>query len=150
MLFFCLNLLILRAEIMALTIPYDREIFDFGTSLNWFTDDRIFVTVSQPVPRDIHNIKKAMDRTREIFAGEKYFTLIDSTLLPPMKREARVQASEEFQKLYKGMAVITNNPMARMLANTMFSGQSDAFPYALFRNEEEAFGWLRMMMHFPV
>lgn len=134
---------------MSFHIPTDRQIHDFGTSINWFDDEGFFVTVSSDAERDFENIKEAMKKTHEIFQGEKYCTLIDSTKLKPMSREARLYAFSEFKKLYKAMAIVSANPFSRTLANLMFAftGKHE-LPKRIFASEEQARAWLRVMKSF--
>ncbi|MCT4562399.1 MAG: hypothetical protein N4A41_13605 [Crocinitomicaceae bacterium] len=134
---------------MAFQIPTDREIFDFGTSINWFDDEGFFVTVSSDSERNYDNIKESMRKTHAIFKGEKHCTLIDSTLLKPMSREARLYAASEFKKLYKAMAIVSSNPLSRTLANFMFAFTGkDELPRRIFASEEQARAWLRVMKSF--
>lgn len=134
---------------MSFQIPSDREIFDFGTSINWFDDEGFFVTISSDSERNFDNIKQSMRKTHEVFKGEKYCTLIDSTLLKPMSRDARLYATTEFKKLYKAMAIVSSNPFSRTLANLMFAftGKDD-LPRRIFATEEQARQWLRVFKSF--
>lgn len=120
-------------------------------SVIWFDEDGIMYSVPKPgapVEQTVDEIKKEMDRFRQIIGPKKKVCIIlkMDPNAPPPKRELRDLAATEIESVTKAMAIITTSPLSRMIANLFFGLKPSAYPVKMFTDVGEAKAWIKQYL----
>lgn len=87
-------------------------------------------------------------RTKEAFGHLlplPFLMRTDSNTRSASKEVRDYFATEEFSALTKGLAVITDSMIVRMMANLVLKTQRRSYPTQLFTDEAKAIAWLRSL-----
>jgi hypothetical protein len=127
-----------------LSIPEHARIIDLPTSRIWREDSGIVCVVSKKVePQTVEQAREAIKLFRDYIGSEKVCMLIDVTNSSESSREVREFVAEEFPKLVKAIAMVSNSALGKMLANLFFNLKSQPYPVKMFNDETEARIWLK-------
>jgi hypothetical protein len=126
--------------------PENTEVLDFGTSLLWLSPPGIiYVKSVKDVAPDLYSIKLNIATFKAKFGDKKWCFLMDLTNRGPASKEMRDFSAEEFPKFIKALALISDSPLGRMVANLFFAIKKQPYPVKMFNEEQEAKDWL---MHY--
>jgi stage II sporulation SpoAA-like protein len=124
-------------------VPENVKIFDTKTSTFWFDEDGILYSISKKVkPQSLEETKQLLEEFRSIIGNKKVCMLLDVTNSSESTREVRDYAAEEFPKLVKAIAMVSESALGKMLANLFFRIKTQPYPTKMFNNEQEAKDWL--------
>jgi hypothetical protein len=127
-------------------IPPNVKTYDMSTSTIWFDEDGILYSLPKDIPEEpfsVENTLKEMEAFRKITGNKKVCMILESNKnsKPPAK-EHRDLIAKELDSVTKAMAIVTNSPLSRMVANLFFGLKPPAYPAKMFSNEEEAKEWI--------
>jgi hypothetical protein len=123
--------------------PKDAEIIDMPTSTVWIDGDGILYSISKKVPpQTVEESRKTLEDFKKITNGKKFCMLLDVTNSSPTDKETREFAAEELPKIVTALAMISDSPLGRMVANLFFALKPPPYPAKMFANEEDAKAWL--------
>lgn len=133
-----------------LTPPNDAEIHEWPTSTLWIKDGIVYA-ISRKGERSLEETKRTLDLFKNIIddkmdGDKKVCLLIDVTNSPETKREIRDYAAEEFPKLVKAIAMISESALGKMVANLFFTIKTQPYPTKFFNNEKDAKKWLEQYL----
>ncbi len=127
--------------------PKDAKTVDFATSTIWFDGEGVMYSVPKPnavLPTTREESSKQMEKFREIAGGKKVCMILQmDSSAPPLKKEDRDWIAKELDSVTKAMAIISNSPLSRMIANLFFGLKPPAYPAKFFSNETEAKAWIK-------
>ena len=127
--------------------PENIEIFELPGSTMWIDEFGILNSISKKAPpRNLAATKEIIQKLKSIIKEEKVCMLIDSTNSSPPVKEVRDYLSEEMPKITKAIALISNSPLGRMVANLFFNIKKQPYPVKMFNNEQEAREWLKQYL----
>ena len=72
--------------------------------------------------------------------------LLDFSNFAQNSKEIREYINVEFPKIAKAVAMISENPLGRMIANIFFSVKKQPYPTKMFDDELEAKEWLKQYL----
>ncbi len=130
-----------------ISIPTDKKIIDWPTSVMWFDEDGVLFSVPKPGPHPQPSREESiqqMEKFRELLGGKKACMILqtDSTSSPP-KKEDREWIAKELDSVTKAMAIIATSPLSRMVANLFFGLKPPGYPAKFFSNEKDAKDWIK-------
>lgn len=124
--------------------PKNVEVHDETTSTWWVGEDGIFYSVSKNVPPESREMaEKRLENLKKVVGDKKLCMLLDITNAQPSRKEDRDWAAEELNKLVKAMALISDKPLGKMIANLFFALKPPPYPVKMFSNVEGAREWLK-------
>ncbi len=127
--------------------PATAKIYDWETSTSWFDEDGIFCSVQKRVKvQSFEETKKAFDVFRKTVGTKKVCMLVDASEAGESLKESRDYAAQEFPKMIKALAIISNSSLGKMLANLFFKIKSQPYPVKMFSNDLEAKEWLKQYL----
>lgn len=130
-----------------LSIPGDCQIIEMPTSRMWFDESGIVYAISKKsAPQTLEQAKQSFEEFRSHIGPEKICLLIDVTHATESSREVRAYAAEEFPRIIKAIAMISESALGKMLANLFFNLKSQPYPVKMFNNEGEAKAWLKQYL----
>ncbi|MBA3664523.1 MAG: hypothetical protein H0W61_09990 [Bacteroidetes bacterium] len=131
-------------------IPPEVKTYKLHSSLIWFDENGILF--SSPIlnvtpSTNMEDIKKEMDILRGIIGKEKVCLVAEShpKSKPPAK-EHRDFIAEEINSVIKALAVITNSPVSKMIANLFFGLKPPPYPTKMFSNQKDAVEWIKQYL----
>ena len=128
---------------MKLEPPGGAETFETTYSTMWFDENNILCSVSR---KNAVITKETLDHSFNMIRirakGEKVCWIGDVTNITSADKEARDYAANETPKFIKALALITNSPLSRMVANIFLNLKKLPFPVKMFTSEEEARNWI--------
>ena len=128
-------------------VPPNAEIIDTPTSVYWFDEDGILCSISKKSdPPTLEEVKEQLESFKKILKTEKVCMLIDVTHSSESTREVRDFAAQEFPKIVKAIAMVSDSALGKMLANLFFSLKSQPYPTKMFNNEVDAKAWLKQYL----
>jgi len=128
-------------------IPKNVEVMDWATSISWFDENGILCSISKKAaPQTMEETIQTVEDFKKMLNGREVCMLIDVTHSVPSSREVRQYAANEFPKFTKAIAMISDSPLGKMIANLFFSIMKQPYPTKMFTNEEEAKDWLKQYL----
>lgn len=124
--------------------PTDREIIEWNTAIMWFDEFGIFCSISKKTePQSMDEMLAGLDRFKQLIGDRKVCMLADVTYSSESTKEARDFAAIELPKFIKAVAMVSDSPLGKMMANLFFKIKSQPYPTRMFTDEEEARNWLK-------
>lgn len=128
-------------------IPKNVKTYEMTSSIMWFDENGILFSVPKPgVPPDMDRdmIAKEMDKLREIIGDKKVCIVSEANpnSKPPSKQE-RDFIADQINSVTKAFAIVSNSPVARMIANLFFGLKPPPYPTKMFTDEKEAVEWIK-------
>lgn len=128
-------------------IPKNLDLIETATSTVWFDENGICCSVSKKhPPQSLEETKKAVEDFKKLTNGKKICMLLDITNSTPSSKEVRDYAAEEMPNLVIAIAMISQSPLGRMVANLFFGLKPPPYPTKMFSNEKEAKEWLKQYL----
>ncbi|MFL5753825.1 MAG: STAS/SEC14 domain-containing protein [Bacteroidia bacterium] len=136
-----------RLKQNVMQIPENVKTYEMTSSILWFDKEGILYSSPKPgIPPEMNmeEILKEMEKFREIIGHKKVCMVTESSpnSRPPSKSE-RDFIAEQINSVTKAMAIITNSPVSRMVANLFFGLKPPPYPVKMFSNEKDAVEWIR-------
>jgi microsomal dipeptidase-like Zn-dependent dipeptidase len=123
--------------------PKNAKVIEWDTSTIWFDENGILYSVSKKVPpQTMEEAIKSVEDFKKITGGKKVCMLADVTNSAETTKEMRDWAAIELPKLIKAIAMVSQSPLGKMLANLFFRVKKQPYPVKMFTDEEEAKEWL--------
>lgn len=128
-------------------IPKNVKVHEMTASYCWINEEGILFSVPKPgKPPEMteEQIEKEMKAFIEIIGPGKICMVSEANpqSRPPTKEE-RDRAAELINPIAQAMAIITNSPVSRMIANLFFGLKPPPYPVKMFSNEKDAVEWIR-------
>jgi hypothetical protein len=125
-------------------IPQNITTIDWPTSILWFDENGILCAISKKSPpQTLEETKKSIEEFYLITKGKKVCLLLDITNSNPASKEVRDYVANEMPKITKALAMVSNSPLGKMIANLFFGLKPPPYPTKMFTNEQEAKEWLK-------
>jgi hypothetical protein len=125
-------------------IPQNVHITDWPTSVTWFDDQGILYCVyKKGVERSMTETRETIEEFKKQLNGEKVCMLADVTNSGQSSKEIREYVARELPKFIKAIAMISDSPLGKMLANLFLTLKNQPYPTKVFNNESEAREWLK-------
>ncbi len=127
--------------------PVDAKLMKCETHFFWYDENGILCAKNYKgkIP-DLNTISETVEFFKDKLNGEKACILLDFTNFTETTKEIREYINNEFPKIAKAVAMISKNPLGRMMANIFFSIRKQPYPSKLFENEKEATEWLKQYL----
>lgn len=123
--------------------PENIELLKFPNHLFWFDENGILCGKSISGKQvDLPVMKELSEKIIAHLEGKKVCMLIDFSNVSKADRETRDFVNREFPKIAKAVALLSQNPLGRMMANLFFNLKKQPYPTKMFDKEEEAKQWL--------
>lgn len=126
--------------------PAGTKTLTLSNSIVWIENGIVFSVPSEHPPADMdrQQIREEMDRLRGFLGHRKacIVTRSDPRSRPPAK-ELRDFIAEELSSITRAMAIVTDSPLSKMIANLFFSFKPPAYPFKFFSSEAEAVAWIK-------
>ena len=122
------------------------EVFKTTTSKICKRDDGIiFQKLLPDAIETLETAKEVSDIIEKLSGGEKCLFLADASNIKYMERDARVyySSSEQSKRLYRGVAVISNTSIGKIIGNFFLGFNKPPFPFKMFTSGDEAVVWLK-------
>jgi hypothetical protein len=130
-----------------LTKPTNTTIMEWPTSTLWFDEDGILCSISKKTAQPtLEEARQTLEEFKALIGDRKICMLIDVTQTSESSRELRDYAAEEFPKFVKAIAMVSDSPLGKMLANLFFTLKTQPYPTKMFSNEVEAKAWLKQYL----
>ena len=127
--------------------PKNAELVETRTSISWLEDNGILCSISKKAPEPtVEESKRDIEDFKRRYGNQKFCMLMDITHSTPSSKEMRDWAAEELPKLVKAIAMISNSPLGRMVANLFFGLKPPPYPTKMFSNEHDAREWLKQYL----
>ena len=129
--------------------PANIEVYEHALATYWFDEDGICHSEAKNVPRTLENVKDHVAFLKKAFNGKKVCLLVDATKTTPYDKETRDYMISEFKNIYKALAVVSESPFGRTIANNFMVSQifnTDTIPMKMFPSEAEAKEWLKQYL----
>jgi hypothetical protein len=123
------------------TVIYEGELASF-----WIDENGILCARGKYTSRSLEKQEANYEFIRKITGDKPVCLLSDTTSSPPMDRATREYIASEMPKVFKAMAVISETPLGRMVANAFLAINRDPIPIKMFDNEKEAKEWLKQYL----
>ncbi|MCB0644877.1 MAG: STAS/SEC14 domain-containing protein [Phaeodactylibacter sp.] len=120
------------------------ETASYAWSINVLDIGIIEVKVEETCFLTQQEVEKGLDILKEICAHQKYPLLVDLNRLHGIPHATRVFAIQETKHLFEAAAIISNSPIARLLACFFVAfSRSNPYPTRIFTNHKDALDWLK-------
>ena len=131
-----------------MTPPPNVEIHEHLTSTWWIEESGILCSVSKKNAPDITLEQSAeqLEDLKRITGGRKMCMLLDITYARPTSKESREFGAVELAKIVTALALMSNSPLGKMVANLFFNLKPPPYPTKMFTNEQEARVWLNQFL----
>ncbi len=108
----------------------------------WIRPDGIAeITWTPHVPSGIEDARQAVQGMRELTGGRAAPILVHTTDAGPQDRAARMEFIGS-QEVVSACALITGNPLSRLMANFFMNVSRPNVPVRMFDNDADAIDWL--------
>lgn len=125
------------------SIPEQAQLIDTPTSTAWIDETGIVCAVSKrAVPQTVEEVRANLEAFKKHVGRDKICLLIDVTHTAESSREVRAFVAQEFPKMIKAIAMVSDSALGKMLANLFFNLKSQPYPARMFNDEGEARAWL--------
>jgi stage II sporulation SpoAA-like protein len=128
--------------------PPNVELHEHVTSTWWIEASGLLCSVSKKNSPDITREQSIaqLEDLRRVTGNKKMCMLLDITYARPTKKEDREFGAEELAKIVKALALVSNSPLGKMVANLFFNLKPPPYPTKMFTNEDEARAWLNQYL----
>jgi len=127
--------------------PKGVNTFENANSIFWFTEDGIVCSIYKKVPPiGIEESRKILAEFKKMLNGKKVCFVVDISNAPQTTRQERKEGAAEMEGITKALALISNSPMGRMVANLFFGLRPSSYPVKMFADELEAINWLKQYL----
>ena len=109
----------------------------------WFDSQGIFRSVTKKnaaLTRDV--LKMSFDFIARQAPGRMICWIGDVTESSSPTKEARDYAAEETPRFVRALALITNSPLSKMIANIFLGLKKPPYPTRVFTNEKDTREWI--------
>ncbi|MES2515619.1 MAG: STAS/SEC14 domain-containing protein [Bacteroidota bacterium] len=128
-------------------IPQNVQTTEWPTSVTWFDDNGLLYCVyKKGVERSMKETRDTIEEFKKQLNGKKVCMLADVTNSGPSSKQIREYAATELPKFIKAIAMISDSPLGKMLANLFLTLKSQPYPTRVFNNENEAREWLKQYL----
>jgi hypothetical protein len=128
-------------------VPENTKTYEWDTSVFWFDENGILCSISKKHEQQtLEQSKKTVEAFKKLIDGQKICLLMDVTNSPQANKEVRDYAATEFPKFVKALALMSDSPLGKMLANLFFKIKTQPYPTRVFNDEEKAKEWLRQYL----
>jgi hypothetical protein len=128
-------------------VPENVKTLELSSSSIWIGDDGIMYSVPRkdaPTEQTKEQIAADMDMLRKFLGNQKMCMVLEANpASKPPSKEMRDYIAEEINSITKAMAIVTNSPLSRMVANLFFSFKPPSYPVKMFGNENDARNWVK-------
>lgn len=129
--------------------PLDNSsVVDSSVATYWVDEDNIIYYNMKPVLID--SVDKAMehfDVIRNLSHHTKACLVADVSDLKPLSKEVQKYFGDELPNIAVANAIVSKNPLGRMIANLFFLLNASDFPMKSFSNVEDAKKWIIKFNH---
>lgn len=129
-----------------LQLPNDRPTYEGEIATYWIDDNGILISLSKSVKRTVENIGKNVELVKQITDNKPIPLLIYLTNSPVPDKETQRFSTEQLPKIYKAMAMVSNQRLAKFIMNLLFAFRPSPIPMKSFSNHDEAIGWLKQYL----
>lgn len=130
-----------------LTKPKNAVLKEWPTSTTWFDENGILYSVSKKAPPStLEEARQTMEEFKKMIGDKKVCMLVDVTHTNDSSREMKDYAAEEFPKLIKAIAMVSDSALGKMMANLFFTLKTQPYPTKMFNNEQDAKDWLKQYL----
>jgi hypothetical protein len=145
--YYCFRLIFICFYLKIMQPPPNAELFETMTSVMWKDENGIICSSSKKHPPvTLEQSKKDLELFRKRFGDEKHCMLLDITNSTPSSKEVRDFAAEELPKMVKALALVSNSPLGKMVANLFFGLKPPSYPTKMFTDETAAREWLKQYL----
>jgi|SRR5687768_560319 len=128
-------------------IPTNVTVHELTSSFIWINDEGILFSTpkpGKPPELSLDQLDVEMKKFNEIIGHKKICMVSEANpqSRPPNKQE-RERIAELINEVTTAMAIITNSPVSRMIANLFFGLKPPPYPVKMFSNENDAVEWIR-------
>lgn len=130
-------------------IPKDVQTYEMYSSIIWIKEGIMFSTPKDVKKRELTSAEmdKDISKFKSIVGNERICMVVE--LNPgyrPSRKEERDLIAEEINKIARAMALITNSPVTRMIANLFLGFRPAEYPVKMFSNEADAIKWIKQYL----
>jgi hypothetical protein len=124
--------------------PQNAEVTEWPASFTWTNEDGILYSVfKKGAERSMAETVQTIEEFKKHLSGKKVCMLVDVTYSSESSREIRNYAAQELPKFIKAIAMVSDSPFGRMLANLFLNLKSQPYPTKMFNSEADAKEWLK-------
>ena len=125
--------------------PKDVEVFESPMSIIWFDGNGILCSVyKEKAQLTKEGLEVTFGFIKSRAKGKKICWLGDVTNLSSTDKETRDFSAAETPAFIKALALVTNSPLSKMIANIFLTLKKPPYPTKVFNNEIEAKEWLNL------
>ncbi|MES2763073.1 MAG: STAS/SEC14 domain-containing protein [Bacteroidota bacterium] len=130
-----------------ISIPQNAKITEWPTSVTWYDENGILYCVyKKGVKRSLNETRETIKEFKRQLNGQKVCMLADVTNSDDSSKEIREYAATELPKFIKAIAMISDSPLGKMLANLFLTLKTQPYPTKVFNTEAEAKEWLKQYL----
>ena len=118
------------------------EVHTLSGGVTWLGEDGILYSIVEANKTSLDTTKENFEYIKKLVNGRRVCSIVESSKLQPLDSETLEYYKGELSKVYKAMAVVTNNAWGRMIANLLLGLTNQAYPTKIFGTVEEAQNWI--------
>lgn len=123
------------------------EVTKLNKHLVWHDEDGIvYIKSIAGEKSEIKDIQQLRDFLINLSQEKRSCILIDFSNVSQADRETRDYVNKEFPKIARAVALVSKNPLGRMMANLFFNLKKQPFPTKMFDKELDAKEWLKQYL----
>ncbi len=126
-------------------IPANVKVHEHGLASFWLDENGILNVISKPATRTIESMTDYFNCVKRVTGNKKVYVISDVTTASPLDKQTREFVNNEMSESYHALALISNSPVGRMIANIVFTLNTATLPIRMFSNEKEAREWLKKL-----
>lgn len=123
-----------------------RKTLETSVAFLSFEDDILLVKMKEGVNLDQAEMERLLKQAVEFTSPNKYFAIIDTTVLYDSTPESRsFYAESDYSNYRYADAFIVNSLPMRLLVNFFITFNKPKIPSKMFNNEESALNWIQSL-----
>jgi hypothetical protein len=112
----------------------------------WFDELGILCAKAKNVPRSLETQKQNYAFIRQITGNRKVCLLSEMTDSSPLDKETRDYVAKELPFVFHAMAVMSDSPTGKIIANLFLALKNQPIPIRMFSSELTAKEWLKQYL----
>jgi hypothetical protein len=125
-------------------LPKDTEVNESPSGYWWIKNNILYSLGKKDAVRPAkEDEEKLLEDFKKAMGNKKMCMILDITYAKPSAREDRDRAAEELANLVKAMAMVSESPLGRMVANLFFGLKPPSYPVKMFSNVKDAEEWIK-------
>lgn len=128
---------------LMIPLPSSAPRCESSIAVTWLHPDGLLIAQSKSIQRNVTNITENILAVHGLAGGKPMPLLVYLTSSPMPDKATRRFVNESLPGVYSAMAMVSDSRLSALIMNFLFGLKPPPIPMKSFRDENQAFRWLK-------